>query len=96
MSNGNWSKNTSGIKFILSDFEVVVLVVLSTDDPDELDDTVSLLESSVVDSTGILELVMFLEEMFEISVSDDEMLPENLDSVDALVRYIDHKKSEAA
>ena len=37
MSNGNWSKNTSGIKFILSDFEVVVLVVLSTDDPDEID-----------------------------------------------------------
>ena len=70
--------------FILGSF-------LFSDEPSDLEDTVSLLETSVVDSTGILELVMFLEERFKITVSDDEMLPENLDTVDSLVNFIGKK-----
>jgi len=40
---------------------------------------------------SILEVIFFLEEEFEISVDDDEMIPENLDSVDNIVKYINSK-----
>ena len=68
---------------------------LFSDDPDELDDSQSLLETGVLDSTGILEIVMFLEESFGIKVADDEMVPENLDSVAAAVAFVARKVAEA-
>jgi len=52
----------------------------------------SFLEQGIIDSTGVLELVTFLEEQFEIAVDDDELVPENLDSVDNLVRFITSKR----
>lgn len=51
----------------------------------------SFLEQGVIDSTGILELVDWLEEAFGISVEDEELVPENLDSVNLLAAYIDRK-----
>ena len=54
----------------------------------------SFLELGIIDSTGILELVGFLEEKFRFSVKDDELVPENLDSVDNVVRYIEKKRNE--
>ena len=47
----------------------------------ELTPEISLLESGIMDSTGILELVLFLEEQFSIKIEDEEIVPENLDSV---------------
>jgi acyl carrier protein len=64
--------------------------------PEELDDSVSFLESGIMDSTGIMELVMFLEEEFEIKVQDAEMVPENLDSVNNLVKYLQGKGVSAS
>lgn len=52
----------------------------------------SFLEQGIIDSTGVLELVTFLEEQFEIAVEDDELVPENLDSIDNLVRFITSKR----
>lgn len=52
----------------------------------------SFLEQGIIDSTGVLELVTFLEEQFEIAVDDDELVPENLDSIDNLVRFITSKR----
>ena len=54
----------------------------------------SFLESGIIDSTGILELVSFLEEKFEISVADEELVPENLDSIDSASEYILRKQGE--
>lgn len=54
----------------------------------ELDPSESLLEAGLIDSTGVLELVAFLESRFGIQVTDAEMVPENLDSVRALVTYV--------
>ena len=51
----------------------------------------SFLEREIIDSTGILELVAFLEEKFEIKIKDNELIPENLDSVSCLIRFIDRK-----
>ncbi|HEX7034939.1 MAG TPA: acyl carrier protein [Pseudomonadales bacterium] len=51
-----------------------------------LDD--SLLEQGIVDSTGMLEIILFLEEELGVKVQDDEMIPENLDSVNRLARFV--------
>ena len=59
--------------------------------PEELEDTASFLETGIIDSTGIMEVVLFLEEEFDIKVEDNEMLPENLDSVDRLCRFLEKK-----
>jgi acyl carrier protein len=56
-----------------------------------LKDDISLLDEGVIDSTGILELVSFLEEEFGISVEDEEILPENLDSIKNVVAYLERK-----
>lgn len=59
--------------------------------PEELGNDTSFLDSGIIDSTGVMELIQFLEDEFEISVNDDEMVPENLDSVDRLCQYLEHK-----
>lgn len=51
----------------------------------------SFLEQGVIDSTGVLELVNWLEETFSIKVQDEELVPENLDSVDKLASFIAKK-----
>jgi len=57
-------------------------------DDENLDDNSSFLEEGIIDSTGILELVTYLEETFKIFVEDEELVPENLDSIAKVVRYI--------
>ncbi len=49
------------------------------------------LENGILDSTGVLELVGFLEEKFGIRVEDDEVVPDNLNSLEKIVRYIARK-----
>ena len=53
----------------------------------------SFLESGLIDSTGVLELVAFLEERFQIKVEDEDLIPANLDSVNALTRFIEGKSA---
>ena len=62
-----------------------------SDDGFPLSDQASLLEEGVVDSTGVLELLLFIEETYGIQVPDDEVVPENFDTVDNLVAFIARK-----
>jgi acyl carrier protein len=55
----------------------------------------SFLETGAIDSTGVLEVVMFVEQQYELSVLDREMIPENLDSIDRLVQFVLRKKNAA-
>ncbi|MEP7311028.1 MAG: acyl carrier protein [Pseudomonadota bacterium] len=64
---------------------------LFSTDSAALSDDVSLMQTGVIDSTGILELIMFLQEKFGIEVADEEMIPENLDSVDKIVAFVARK-----
>jgi acyl carrier protein len=64
---------------------------LFSDDGYPLPDDASFLEEGIVDSTGVLELIMFVEERFEVSVEDEEIVPENFDSVAQLAGYIRRK-----
>jgi len=56
-----------------------------------LKEETSFLESGMIDSTGILELVCYIEETFGISVQDEELIPENLDSIANVVAYLNRK-----
>lgn len=58
----------------------------------DLKDDASFLEEGIVDSTGVLEMVMFVEETFNIEVNDDEIVPDNFDSVNALATFIARKR----
>jgi acyl carrier protein len=64
---------------------------LFRDDGDAITHEQSLLDAGIIDSTGVLELVCFLETTFGIEVQDDEMLPENLDSIRAISNYVSRK-----
>jgi acyl carrier protein len=60
-----------------------------------LDGDDSLLEQGLIDSTGVLELVSFIENKFEIKVEDDDLVPDNLDSINRLIAFIEAKLNEA-
>jgi len=77
---------TSEIKlFILKNY-------LFTEDASALADDASLMQQGVIDSTGILELIMHLEETYGIKVADEEMVPENLDSVQSISLFVERKR----
>ena len=65
------------------------------DDPGALQGSSSLIEAGVIDSTGVLELVGFLEETYSIRIGDEDLLPENLDSIDNIVRFVEQKRATA-
>jgi len=64
---------------------------LFTDDQSALKNDDSFREQGILDSTGVLEVMLFLEEAFEIEVDEAEMVPENLDSVNNLVAFVKRK-----
>ncbi len=59
--------------------------------PGDLADNTSFLEGGVIDSTGVLELATHLETTYGIKVKDDELVPENLDSINAIASYLERK-----
>jgi acyl carrier protein len=66
--------------------------LMFSDDPAELPDDASLLDRGIIDSTGVLEVVLFLEESFGIQVMASEMLPQNFDSVDNIVAFVERQR----
>lgn len=73
--------------FLLKNFYVA--------DAASLRDDTSLLSAGIIDSTGVLEVVAFLESELGVTVEDEEMLPQNLDSVAAMVAFVTKKKGAA-
>jgi acyl carrier protein len=67
---------------------------LFRDDGTAMPDDASLLDAGVIDSTGILELVAFLELEFSIQMADADIVPDNLDSIKAIVAYVDGKMAK--
>ena len=68
---------------------------LFTDDESALTDDMSFLREGILDSMGILEIILFLEERFQVHVDEDEMVPQNLDSINNLLGYIQRKQKAA-
>jgi acyl carrier protein len=70
--------------FLASNFYIADVKSLSA--------TASLLDQGIVDSTGVLEVIGFIEETFGITVEDSELLPENLDSIQGIAQFIARKR----
>lgn len=64
-------------------------------DDSGLEDSTSFLDEGIVDSTGILELIEYISEEFGITVEDDELVPENLDSINNVSAFIGRKRGQA-
>lgn len=77
------------IEFITTNF-------LFDDSQKIIDEKDSLLETGVIDSTGVLELIAFIEETYGIKVEDEEIIPENLDTILDIVHFIKQKLSANA
>lgn len=73
-------------QFILNNF-------LFTDDDSAVSERDSLTERGIVDSTGVLELIGHLEDTYGIKVDDEEMVPGNLDSIEAIAAFVDRKQA---
>ena len=74
--------------FVTSNFYVA--------DPKALEDRTSLLDHGIIDSTGVLEVIMFIESTFGVTVEDSEMLPENLDSIERIAAFVARKQVPVA
>ena len=74
--------------------EFVVNNFLFGQDGAELTNDASLLELGIIDSTGVLELVSFLEEGYRLKVDDEELIPENFDSIGNLARFVRRKSAD--
>ena len=64
------------------------------DDQYPLRDELSLIENDLIDSTGILELVSFIEEKFGIALADAEIVPDNLDSIARIAAFVERKQGK--
>ena len=74
--------------------EFIVNNFLFGQDGAELTDDASLLEQGIIDSTGVLELVSFLEGGYQLKIDDEELIPENLDSIRNLARFVRRKSAD--
>jgi acyl carrier protein len=66
------------------------------DDPTELPGEKSLIDSGIIDSTGVLELADFLEHEYGIVIQDEELVPENLGTVNGIVSFVNRKQAAKA
>lgn len=74
-------------KFIMQRFPLARRYELGVSDP--------LLENGVVDSLGVLDLVSFMEQEFSISITDEELIPENFHTIARLIAFVHGKRGEA-
>ena len=72
--------------FVTSNFYVA--------DPKSLEDGTSLLDHGIIDSTGVLEVIMFIETTYSVTVDDSEMVPENLDSIERIAAFLARKLAQ--
>jgi acyl carrier protein len=77
---------------ILKQFLVDEKMVSSSEAAD-LNENVSLLETGIIDSLNLMRLVLFIEKRFQIKVSDDDLIPENFETLDSMLKLIGKKTS---
>ena len=64
--------------------------------PEEVQPDASLLENGILDSTGVLEFIDFLEQTFNIKIADEELVPDNLDTINKIVAFVERKTALSA
>ena len=74
--------------------DYIVENFLFGDTDTKFSDDDSFMENGFIDSTGILEVITYIEENFNFKIKDNELIPDNLDSINNLVRFITTKQAE--
>jgi len=92
--NKNQDYTENDIKNIVTQF--IKNNFLFSDQKENIDENISLYENRIVDSTGVLEVVDFLEETFGIKIEDDELVPDNLDSIKKMSKFVQRKIDNAS
>jgi acyl carrier protein len=87
-SNGTRPRGSMSIK---DDIRRFVASTFLLDEAAPVDDDQSFLDSGIIDSTGVLHLVMFLQTHFGLEISDEELVPEHLDSVNQVAEFVRQK-----
>ncbi len=92
--NNNQDYNEKDIVNIITQF--IINNFILGDQKENIDENISLYEKRIVDSTGVLEIVDFLEETFGIKIEDDELVPDNLDSIKKMSKFVQRKIDNAS
>jgi acyl carrier protein len=87
--NEDLDSNKNDIKKIIVDF--ILKNFIFNDKKEDIDENISLYEKGIIDSTGVLELVDFLEERFNIKIEDEELVPDNLDTIKRIYLFVQRK-----
>ena len=87
-------KRPRGIRETLREF--ITTKFLPSAGKENFADDDSFMDRGLIDSTGVLELLEFIEEQFDICVEDEEIIPDNLDSISQLTTFIHRKKENVS
>lgn len=84
------------IKEIQNDIKVVLRKFIAenflpSSGLDAFEDDASFMEEGIIDSTGVLELLEYIEDKFNITIEDEEIIPDNLDSLNKMISFIEGK-----
>jgi len=71
--------------------QFIAETILFSEDGFGYGDDASFLDEGIIDSTGVVELVLFVEETYGFAVDDDDIVPDNFDTVNNLVRYVQER-----
>lgn len=91
----NQDYNENDIKNIITEF-ILNNFVFFNNQNNNIDENISLYEKGIIDSTGVLEIVDFLEEKFGIKIEDEELIPDNLDSIKKMLIFVQRKLYNAS
>lgn len=80
----------------IQELQAFIVATFLFGDVGSLQDDTSFMRGGIIDSTGILELVMFLETNYKIKIENEEMIPENLDSVNRVAQFLERKLEKLA
>ena len=87
--------NPASLPSLKSEIRKFVVDTFLFGSDEDMTDTSSFLANGIIDSTGVMELVAHLEKTYRIKVKDEELIPENLDSINAIADFLAKKKSQS-
>jgi acyl carrier protein len=95
--SGNQNKGEQMMRIVEQKLrQIVTETFLMGAESGELPGDASFIDLGIIDSTGILQLVEFVEQEFGLKVDDEDLIPENLDSINRLVAFVERKKLVAS
>jgi acyl carrier protein len=88
--------NSAPLPSIKSEIRKFVIDTFLFGSDEDMADGTSFLANGIIDSTGVMELVAHLEKTYRIKIKDDELVPENLDSIDSIAGFLSKKHNQQA